>query len=231
MKNELETKELQNQSQIDDFLRLGPAKMGPWTSHIWRSDPRHLGFLLARYKFVSKMFTGKNKVLEVGCGDAVGTPVVLQTVDSIHGIDFEPLVLNDAIKRYSNEGVKRASFSVHDMLSGGLSETFDAAFSLDVIEHIPETSEDLFMKNIVSSLSDQAVVIIGTPNITAKDYASPASVAGHINLKSADTLKSLLLKKFHNVFIFSMNDEIVHTGYSPMSHYLLAMGVGVKRDL
>ena len=69
---------------------------------------------------------------------------------------------------------------------------------------------------------------MGTPNITAKDYASPASAAGHINLKNGETLKSLLLKRFHNVFSFSMNDEVVHTGYSPMAHYLLAMGVGVK---
>ena len=177
------------------------------------------------------MLAGKNKVLEVGCGDAVGTPVVLQTVGSVHGIDFEPLVLNDVVKRYKLEGVDRASFSVHDMLRGGVGGTFDAAFSLDVIEHIPEASEDLFLRNIVSSLSDQAVFIIGTPNITAKEYASPASAAGHINLKSADTLKVLLSNHFQNVFIFSMNDELVPTGFSPMSHYLLAMRVGVRRIL
>jgi 2-polyprenyl-3-methyl-5-hydroxy-6-metoxy-1,4-benzoquinol methylase len=228
MTSTVETKELQNQAQVDDFRRIGPATLGPWTSHIWRSDPRHLVFLLARYKFVSKMLAGKSKVLEVGCGDAVGTPVVLQTVGSVHGIDFEPLVLNDAIERYKREGVDRASFSVHDMLEGGVAGTFDAGFSLDVIEHIPQASEELFMRNIISSLSKQAVFIIGTPNITAKEYASPASAAGHINLKSAETLKSLLLQSFHNVFIFSMNDELVHTGYSPMAHYIFAMGVGVR---
>jgi 2-polyprenyl-3-methyl-5-hydroxy-6-metoxy-1,4-benzoquinol methylase len=229
MTNITETKELQNQSQIDDFRRLGPATMGPWTSHIWRNDPRHLGFLLARYKFVSKMLTGRDRVLEVGCGDAVGTPVVLQTVGSVHGIDFEPLVVNDAIERYRREGVDRATFAVHDMLGGGIKGTFDAAFSLDVIEHIPQQQETLFIDNIVTSLTDQAVFIMGTPNITANEYASPASKAGHINLKSADTLKHLLSSSFHNVFIFSMNDEHVHTGYSQMAHYLFGMGVGVKR--
>jgi hypothetical protein len=35
---------------------------------------------------------------------------------------------------------------------------------------------------------------------------------------------------FHNVFVFSMNDEVVHTGYSPMAHYLLALGCGVKGE-
>ena len=30
-------------------------------------------------------------------------------------------------------------------------------------------------------------------------------------------------RHFHNVFLFSMNDEVVHTGFSPMAHYLLAL--------
>jgi cyclopropane fatty-acyl-phospholipid synthase-like methyltransferase len=202
--------------------------MGPWASHIWRTDPRHLGFLLARYKFASKILAGSEKVLEIGCGDAFGMPVILQTVGSVHGIDFEPLVINDAIKRYSEMGVDRATFSVHDMLIARVSDTFDAAFSLDVIEHIPQSDELQFFENIVQSLTDHGVLIIGTPNITSKEYASSASNAGHINLKSAETLKFLLSRFFHNVFMFSMNDEVVHTGYSPMAHYLIGMGVGVR---
>jgi hypothetical protein len=36
-------------------------------------------------------------------------------------------------------------------------------------------------------------------------------------------------RHFRTVFIFSMNDEVVHTGFSPMAHYLLAVAVGVRR--
>ena len=225
----IETKEAQNQSQIDDFRNLGPATMGPWTSHIWRHDPRHIGFLLARYKFVAKMLGGRDKVMEVGCGDAVGTPVVLQTVKKVHGVDFEPLVLNDAIARYKREGVTNASFAVHDMLKEPVNDKFDAAFSLDVIEHIPLKDEATFIDNIVASLKEQGVLIVGTPNITANAYASEGSKAGHINLKTGDALRDALARRFNNVFSFSMNDEVVHTGYSPMAHYLICMGVGVKQ--
>lgn len=225
----IETKEAQNQSQIDDFRNLGPATMGPWTSHIWRHDPRHIGFLLARYKFVAKMLGGREKVIEVGCGDAVGTPVVLQTVKKVHGVDFEPLVLNDAVARYKREGVTNATFSVHDMLKEPVNDKFDAAFSLDVIEHIPLKDEATFIDNIVASLKEQGVLIVGTPNITANAYASEGSKAGHINLKTGETLRDALARRFYNVFSFSMNDEVVHTGYSPMAHYLICMGVGVKK--
>ena len=29
---------------------------------------------------------------------------------------------------------------------------------------------------------------------------------------------------FHNVFIFGVNDEVVHTGFIKMAHYLIGMG-------
>ena len=33
---------------------------------------------------------------------------------------------------------------------------------------------------------------------------------------------------FNNVFLFSMNDEVLHTGYYRMSNYLLTLCVGKK---
>jgi hypothetical protein len=33
---------------------------------------------------------------------------------------------------------------------------------------------------------------------------------------------------FKNVFMFSMNDEVVHTGYSKMSHYNFALCCGKR---
>lgn len=223
------TKESQNQSQWDAYRKKGPARMGPWTSHIWRHDPRHVGFLLARYKFCAKMLEGKKSVLEIGCGDAMGVPVMLQTVGAVHGVDFEPLVLQDAARRMKEEGIKNCRFSVADLTRQAVPGRYDAAYSLDVIEHIPERLEKRFVGNIVRSLTRTGVLILGTPNITAQRYASPASRAGHINLKSGAALRELLAGAFENVFIFSMNDEVVHTGYGPMAHYLIAIGAGPRR--
>ncbi|MFA5920965.1 MAG: methyltransferase domain-containing protein [Methylococcaceae bacterium] len=217
--------EPQNQIQFDTYNERGGVILGPYSSHIYRSDPRHLSFLLARYKFISKMLQGKKKVLEIGCGDSFGTALILQTVESVHAIDIEPLVIADNIKR-TEHGGGRCSYEVLDITSNIPKETFDGAFALDVIEHIPPEREKYFMKNIFSSLNEDAMLLIGTPNITAKQYASPGSAEGHINLKSENSLRNLMSEYFRNVFIFSMNDEVVHTGYSPMAHYLIGMGVG-----
>jgi 2-polyprenyl-3-methyl-5-hydroxy-6-metoxy-1,4-benzoquinol methylase len=226
--DETKIREPQNQIQFDTYQTKGPVQLGPWTSHIWRTDPRHLGFLLARYKFCAKMLAGRSEVLEVGCGDAFGTLVVLQAVGSIHGIDFEPEVIEDAKARLTAEGIERCTFSVLDITERPLDKKFDAVYSLDVIEHIPRESEDRFLAHICSSLRSHAVCIIGTPNVEAVKHASIRSAAGHVNLKSAESLYRLLSKYFYNIFIFSMNDEVVHTGFYPMAHYLLGVGVGVK---
>jgi hypothetical protein len=79
------------------------------------------------------------------------------------------------------------------------------------------------LKNIVDSLVPHGVLLIGTPSLESQQYASPASRAGHVNCKTAEEIKQLLLNYFANVFIFSMNDEVIHTGFYPMAHYLFAL--------
>lgn len=218
-------KEPQNQIQFDDYQR-NPASLGPYTTHIWKNDPRHLGFLLARYKFCAKMLDGKQNVLEIGCGDGFGIPVVSQTVKAIHGLDFEPMLLEENRKRLSE---LNCSFECLDITKDKPKGTFDAAYSLDVIEHIPKAIEHKYFENISSVLSTDGVFILGTPNVTAAAYASEGSRAGHINLKSHDEMRESMKRYFNNVFIFSMNDEVVHTGFGPMAHYLIGVGVGVRK--
>ena len=162
------TKEPQNQIQFDNYKK-SPVQLGPYTSHIWKNDPRHLLFFLSRYKFVAKMLEGKKRVLEIGSGDGVGIPIVAQTVEYVHAIDWEPLLLKDNQKRldYIN-----CSFECMDITKFKPDGIFEAAYSMDVIEHIPKVQEHLYFENICNSLSDDGVFILGTPNVTASPYAS-----------------------------------------------------------
>jgi hypothetical protein len=77
-------------------------------------------------------------------------------------------------------------------------------------------------------LTTDGVLIIGTPSLESQKYASPGSIAGHVNCKNGDELKQVLSEFFGNVFVFSMNDETVHTGFYPMAHYLFALCCNMK---
>jgi 2-polyprenyl-3-methyl-5-hydroxy-6-metoxy-1,4-benzoquinol methylase len=208
-------------SRIDVVRGRGAERLGLATAWAWHDDPRHLLFTLSRYKFVAKMLAGRERVLEVGCADGFPTRLVAQTVKSVVGVDFDPQFINDANERKSDRWP--IDFRVHDVMAAAVPGSFDGAFALDVIEHIPKQHEDRFLQNIRASLTGEGVLIIGTPSLASQQYASPQSKEGHINCKTAEELQATLQRHFAQVFIFSMNDEVVHTGYSKMAHYYMAL--------
>lgn len=220
------TREAQYQFQIVHDATHDRTKLGLMTSAAWHEDPRRLLFLLSRYKFVAKLLAGKAKVLEVGCGDAFGTRLVLQDVGSIVAVDMDPIFVKDVNDRA--DAAWQFECRVHDIICGPVAGPFDAAFSLDVIEHIPPTREGTYVLNIARSLTRDGVLVIGTPSLESQAYASPASKEGHVNCKDARALRQSLAHHFGNVFLFSMNDEVIHTGFYPMAHYLFALCVGPK---
>ena len=207
---------LQVVAELQSWVHPELAQMGPQTSFSYRDDPKRLLFQLARYKFVSKILAGRSNVLEVGCGDGFGAPLVAQTVTELVCVDQDRGLIEGNRKRL--ESVANLSFEPWDILISPC-RGFDASYSLDVIEHIPPEKEVTFMENMVCDLT-----VIGTPNINAAQYGSPSSQLGHINLHSHDSLKRLMERYFRIVMIYSMNDEVVHTGYSEMAHYFIGVG-------
>ena len=224
--NTPKTKETQYQVCVEAAAERGYETLGLRGSESWYQDPKHIIFRLSRYKFVSKMLAGRKHVLEVGCGDAFGTRIVQAEVGKVTAIDFDPIFIADVKERM----LPRWQFDVfvHDMLEGPVPGSFDAVYSLDVLEHIESSKEKLFLKNAFGNLDPNGCAIIGLPSLESQPYASPQSKAGHINCKSAPDLKSLMSEFFHNVFVFSMNDEVVHTGFHKMANYVFAIGAGKR---
>jgi len=218
------TREVQYSRCVELKNKFGLTPLGLMTNQVWYDDPRRLTFLLARYKFVSKMLSGRSNVGEVGCGDAFGTRIVQQEVGKVTAYDFDPVFIEDIRSRQSDRW--RLKAVLHDIIAGPLPEQHDGVYSLDVLEHIAGPDEETYVANLCRSLTSDGVLIIGTPSIESQLYASPLSKAGHVNCKSGNDLKALLDQYFNRVFIFSMNDEVVHTGFYPMAHYLFAICAG-----
>jgi Methyltransferase domain len=215
------TREPQYNRCLETREEQGLTSLGLMTNQVWEDDPRRLAFVLARYKFVSKMLSGKTCVGELGCGDAFGTRIVMQTTGKVVAYDFDRVFVEDIRQRHSKRWPIEGLY--HDILEGPLPNVHDGIFSLDVIEHIPCHLEHLYLGNLRDSLTDDGVLIIGSPSLESQVHASPPSKEGHVNCKNGEELRALLKAYFHNVFLFSMNDEVVHTGFAPMAHYLFAV--------
>ena len=208
-------------------LQLDSVRLGTNTSTIYQNDPKLLLFTLSRYKFVSKMFAGFENVLEVGCQEGFGAQIICKEVTAYLGVDFYLPHINSAKERNT---APNAKYETYDMLNGPIERGFDGVFALDVLEHIVPEKEDLFLQNICGSLTPHGSVILGMPSFESQKYASKASKAGHVNCKNGENFKNLLKHYFHNCFLFSMNDEVLHTGFSPMSHYLFVLASNKKCD-
>src|SRR5262249_12990372 len=154
---------------------------------------------------------GYGRVLEVGCGDGTGARIVEPVVDELCGIDIDDELLSSV--------PQQMTVYWHDILqspfiTGGM---WDAAYALDVLEHIPPEREDIFFNNINAGLRRGGVVIIGSPSLESQPYASEPSIkGGHVNCKTEEELRNTLLRHFRHVFIFGMNDGTLHTGFGPM---------------
>lgn len=216
---EMREKQYNNCLEIRDKHGLTP--LGLMTNQVWWDDPRRLVFSLARYKFVAKMLAGKKTALEVGCGDGFAARIVRQVVPDLTLVDFDPMFIEDINSRMTERW--RVKAFVHDILGGPIPGRFEGVYSLDVMEHIPQGREETYLRNIIASLADGGLAIIGMPSLESQQYASPPSKAGHVNCKSGEDFKRVLDGHFANVLVFSMNDEVVHTGFYPMAHYLLGV--------
>ncbi len=217
------TKETQYSVSLDYLKQHGQEKLGLMINQAWYDDPKRLAFTFARYKFVAKMLSGSKNVLEIGCGDGFASRIVRQEVANLSLTDFDPIFIDDIKSRMLPKWDFKACFT-HDLVNGGpISGEYDGIYALDVLEHIEPKDEAIFLKNILCALSNTGTLIIGMPSLESQDYASPISKEGHINCQSLPTLKATLQKYFHNVYMFSMNDEVLHTGYHKMSHYLFGL--------
>ena len=211
----------------DPLFEAGTIALGPWTSHSLIHDPKHLAFVLGRYKFVAKMLQGRARVMEIGVGDAFGLPLVASAATHVYALDWDQRLLDGNLQRL--EHLTNVTYVLADPNTQSLNLEVDAAYWVDVLEHLSPDSEAAVLENILRCLPDDGVLLTGTPNKTAAQFASPQSEVAHINLKTMEELRALMQRYFRNVFMFGMNDEVLHTGFGPMCHYLWSLAVGVRR--
>lgn len=211
----------------EPFFETPEIPLGPWTSYSVMYDPKHLAFVLARYKFVAKMLQGRARVMEVGSGDGVGLSLVAQAVKHVYAVDWDQRLLDGNARRLKH--LTNVSYVMANLNHESPSLEVEAAYWIDVLEHLDAATESTVIENIIGCLPDDGVLLTGTPNKAAHQYASPQSQALHINQKSMDDLRILMERYFRNVFMFGMNDEVLHTGYAPMCHYIWSLAVGVRR--
>jgi hypothetical protein len=213
------------------------------------SDPDRHGGEMARYRFVAGLLSGRSDVAEYGAPNVSGNRLVMSRCKKFSIYDPDPFRVAEALRDRPPEFSLAAH--VHDILSGPLPRRHDAIYSLDSMQKISHSDEDIYVCNLRDSLNgDGGILIVGTPSFgasgggkTAPSDATrtPASeCSGSILapapfhpangspqptpvLRSAAEMRALFERFFHSVFAFSVIEDTVHVGDLPNADYVFAL--------
>lgn len=198
-----------------------PIVLGKYASYWFYRSPRRMLHSLSYYKFAAKLIGKNRRVLDVGCNEGLGTWVLSKECGYAKGLDFDKEAIGIAKSNFSNDAV---DFTTEDILSNKDFEKWDAIVNFDVIEHIYSSDIDMFFNQIKEKMKKEGLFILGTPSLISQRFASEISKKGHVNIYSPERLEEEMKKHFKFVFLFAANDEVVHTGFLPLAHYLIAVG-------
>ena len=190
---------------------------------VFNENPLDFFILLARYKFAIRFIKKTNKVIDVGCGHGLGSVFLSKYSNLTIGADKDKELVNKNTSNYKK--IKNLQFKEFDLLKPSKSfvNEFNVVVSLDVIEHFTKRKIDKVVDSYYNLLNSDGFAIIGTPNIASRPYASQRRLDTHPFEFTRDEFEETLLKKFKNVFIFSMTDEVVSTSFPNMAWYFVAI--------
>lgn len=198
--------------------------LGPYISYWLEKTPRRLLHSLSYYRFAASLIGEDKRVLEVGCNEGLGTHFLSHECGFAKGVDFDENAINTAKSNWEDP---HTIFTTQDALTMQ-EEAFDAVVSFDVIEHIHPENAPTFLSSIAGSLKRSGLAVIGTPSLISQNYASEVSRQGHINCYEGEKLSEAMQEHFYHVLMFSAHDEVIHTGFLPLAHYLIAIGIAPK---
>ncbi len=219
-------KELELWNEYGAMQKEENVALGPHASFHWRNSRRHLLFSAARYKFAMKMIgnlyePNEKTILDLGCSDGFGTHFVAEYAAFVLGVDFDEEAVGYAIRYNSAQNV---SYKLDNFLGGAsYGEGFDGIVSFDVIEHIYPENEGKYMETVLRNLRETGTFVIGTPSLEAQQYSKESVTGAHVNVYRGEDFYKMLKRYFHQVYLFTQNDEMIHTGHLRMANYLIAV--------
>jgi hypothetical protein len=223
-------------------------------SRLWQDDEARLASHLAHYRFIAAVIGVRHDVAEYGCASPTGTRLILRQSRKMTLFDPRPLVVGDLQWRFQDDW--RFEARLHDIVSKPLSRQADSAYCVDFLQYISRDEEDIFVRNLRDSLSRESdFLLIGSPSYGAggppgtqhtlgADAAHGMAAQSNRNNLSCQTrtargqaaiyrrtgaeLKALTERFFHNVFMFSMVDDIAQPGIQPNAEHIFALSCGKK---
>lgn len=159
-------------------------------------------------------FTVKDKILDIGCGNGLLLPEIIEKIDHYDGVDFSKAFIKEAKGLASQRKIPKKSYDLYagDVINFCKSRSdYDKVFALDFTEHINDEELINIFSSVKKSMKKGSQLIIHTPN---KDYIleriktneTKIKKQGHIGLRNAEEYERLFKKVgFKKVKVIPLN--------------------------
>lgn len=105
--SELKTESKSNWECVSRLIKdQKPIELGEATSDFFYNKPRKLLALLSYYKFAAKLIGKVNRVLDVKCGEGLGTYVLAKECGQTKGIDKSAEAIQSAASNFGDKNLK-----------------------------------------------------------------------------------------------------------------------------
>lgn len=180
-----------------------------------RHDPGHLLQILSWYKFAAKLIGRPRRVLDVGCGEGMGTWILLKECGTAAGIDIDREALTIARCNWAHGKVRFREGSILKTKRG----FWDGVVCLDASRCLRGLTVTRFVNAAADGLARNGVVVVGVVS------GHQERVARRLGSGSYDSFLKAFRRRFVHVLVFSAQGELIRAGPRPGSDIVLLVGV------
>jgi 2-polyprenyl-3-methyl-5-hydroxy-6-metoxy-1,4-benzoquinol methylase len=122
-------------------------------------------FQILRLRFLDEIgqyLPRQGSILDIGCGFGLFSLYFAhQHPDrQVHGFDLNPKRIDMARRAAEKLGLKNVSFHAEDATKWRGTETFDSAYMIDIVHHVPRASAESLLEEVRKKVKPTGVVIV-----------------------------------------------------------------------
>lgn len=146
-----------------DYQQTKPLEISDTGERILPTADGEVSFVFSRHKFayeyVQQFVAGKG-VIDVGCGTGYGCKTLAETAQLVCGVDYSAEAIAYCQRHFAGPNI---TYLQMDAKALAFERQFDAAVTLQVIEHIPNPGD--FIEQLKRVVHPGGTIFISTPNV------------------------------------------------------------------